>query len=113
KPMWLVVSATSTPAAPNTFTGNLFTGTGPPFNAFDPTKVHAVQAGTATFTFTDATHASFNYTVNGIPQTKPITLEQFASPIPTCIFSAQPNFAAATNFQGIWWNSPANSEPGW
>jgi hypothetical protein len=112
--MWLVVSATSTPANPNTFTGNLFTGIGPPFNAFDPTKVVPAPKGTATFTFSDATHASFTYTVTGTPaQTKPITLEQFASPVPSCSFGAQPNFAQATNFQDIWWNAPANSEPGW
>ena len=45
KPLWLVVSADSTPGAPNVFSGNLFSGTGPPFSAFDPTKVVPTPMG--------------------------------------------------------------------
>jgi hypothetical protein len=113
KPIWLVASANSTLGAPNTFTGTLYTGTGPPFNAFDPAKVVAIPAGTVTLTFTGIDTATFAYTVNGISQSKQITREVFAAPVPTCAFSAQPNHALATNYQDLWWNAPANSEPGW
>jgi hypothetical protein len=113
KPLWLVVSATATPAAPNVFSGNLFTGTGPPFNAFDPAQVVAKPAGATTITFTDLDHATLAYSVDGFVQTKTITREVFGSPVPTCVFVAQPNFALATNFQGLWWNAPPGSEPGW
>ncbi len=113
KPTWFVVSATSTPAAPNTFSGNLFTGTGPPFSAFDPSKVMAVQVGTVTFTFTDINTATFAYTVNGIAQQKVITRELFGASLPACAWGVQPNLALATNFQDLWWNAPASSEPGW
>jgi hypothetical protein len=111
-PLWLVVSATSTPAQPNTFTGDLFGGNGPPFNAFDPSKVAPVQVGSVTFTFTSATTASFAYTVNGVSQVKQITLQQFGTSVPVCNWNIQP-LIAATNYQDIWWNAPANSEPGW
>ncbi len=113
KPLWLVGSATATPAAPNVFSGNLFTGTGPPFNAFDPGKVVATPVGATTITFTDLDHATLAYSVDGFVQTKTITREVFGSPVPTCVFAAQPNFALATNFEGLWWNAPPGSEPGW
>jgi hypothetical protein len=37
----------------------------------------------------------------------------FASPVPTCTFSAQANLTAAANYQDIWWAAPAGSESGW
>jgi len=113
KPVWYVVSATSTPANPNVFSGNLVTGTGPPFTAFDPARVAAAEVGSVTFTFIDANTATFAYNVNGIAQTKTITREVFASPVPACTFGALANLALATNFQDIWWKAPANSESGW
>jgi hypothetical protein len=112
-PTWLVVSATSTPEDSNTFTGTLVSGTGPPFNAFDPAQVMSVVKGTATFAFTDANTATFSYTVDGISQAKTITREIFAATVPSCTFGGQPDFAAATNYQDLWWNAPPNSEPGW
>jgi hypothetical protein len=111
-PMWLVVSATSTAAQPNVFTGKLFGGNGPPFNAFDSSKVSPVEVGTVTFTFTSANTASFAYTVNGVSQVKSIALQQFGTAVPVCNWNIQP-LVAATNYQDIWWNAPANSEPGW
>ena len=113
RPTWLVVSTTSTAGSPNTFTGDLFTGTGPPFNAFDPAEVVPVQVGTATFTFTGANTGTFAYTVGDVAQEKAITRQVVGSPVPTCTFGAQPNLALATNFQDIWWKAPADSERGW
>jgi serine protease len=113
KPLWMVVSATASVGAPNTFTGNLYTGTGPPFSAFDPALVMPNLVGVATFQFVDANNAVFAYFVNGATQTKQITRQVFASPVPTCTFASQPNQALATNYQDIWWNAPAGSQPGW
>jgi len=110
KPLWLVVSATR--VAPNVYSGNLFTGTGPSFKAFDPTRVVPVQVGSATFTFYGADSATFAYAVNGITQSKPLVREIFG-PVPTCSWGGQSNLALATNFQGVWWNAPAGSETGW
>lgn len=68
--------------------------------------------GTGTLTFSDANNGRFVYTVNGTTQSKSITRQVFG-PLPTCIFSAQNNLAAATNYQGLWYKSPAESESGW
>ncbi len=51
---------------------------------FDPTKVVATAVGTATFTFTDGNTGTFDYTVNGVTQTKAITREVFVTPGTVC-----------------------------
>jgi hypothetical protein len=103
------------------YSGALFTTTGPPFNAvpFDSADVVETTVGTATFTFTDDDHATFDYTVDvtapaksTITQSKTITRQQFGT-LPTCIWGAQPNLELATNYQDLWWKFPASSESGW
>jgi hypothetical protein len=113
KPLWLVVGADKT--APDVYAGKLFTGTGPAFTAdrFDPAKVAATEIGTATLSFIDNNNASFAYTVDGVSQTKNITRQQFGVSMPSCAWGAEPNHERATNYQDMWWNSPAGSEPGW
>jgi hypothetical protein len=114
KPTWYVVAATSTPANPNSFTGNLFTGTGPPFTAFDPNQVMPAQVGTVTFTFSDANTATFAYNVSGIGQAKTIVRELLgAAAFPTCVWPTPVDLATATNFQDVWWKAPSGSESGW
>jgi hypothetical protein len=112
-PTWL--AAVATKQAENAFAGSIFTATGPPFTAgsYKSAAVHETVVGAATFTFADADNGTFAYTVNGIAQAKPITRQEFATPVPTCTFGAQPDLAPVTNFQGLWWNSPAHSESGW
>lgn len=111
--MWLVLAngAQST-GNQNSYSGDLFRTTGPAFSStpFDPTKVVATNVGSATFTFTDKDTGTFAYTVNGVSQSKPIMREVFGSPVPTCVESGSP---ATTNYQDLWWHSPANSESGW
>jgi hypothetical protein len=119
KPLWMASSAQLT--APGVFKGDLFTTTGPAFNAvpFDPAKVSVNTVGSATFTFTGDREGTFAYTVNtGAPanlvvtQTKSIIREEFSVP-PTCVWGVQPNLALATNYQDLWWKAPASSESGW
>jgi hypothetical protein len=112
KGWWLVMTAPKT--APNAYSGALYQTTGPPFNAvpFNPMLVTPTQVGTGTLSFSDANNGTFAYTVNGIAQTKNITREVFG-PLPTCTFGAQPNLGLATNYQDLWWASPAGSESGW
>jgi hypothetical protein len=82
-PLWLVVTAPKT--ATGTYTGTLYRTTGPAFNAipFAP-KFVATEVGSATFTFADGNHATFEYTVQlaGMPspvtQIKQITRQLFA-----------------------------------
>ena len=107
--MWLYMdNATMSPTVPNTYSGALLRATGSSLTAYDPSKFHAVQVGNATFTFTDAGHGTFQYTVNGITQSKAIKRYVFGT-LPTCDQSG----AAATNFTDLWWRSPAASEVGW
>ncbi|MGH8713610.1 MAG: hypothetical protein ACREYB_06360 [Casimicrobiaceae bacterium] len=119
KGTWLVMTASKT--APNTYTGTLFQGTGPAFDAvpFPPLgspggATVSGLTGTGTVTFTDPNNGSFAYTVNGITQTKAIT-RQLLGPgaAPVCTFGAQANLALATNYTDLWWASPPGSEAGW
>jgi len=113
KPLWMVVAAVR--SAPGVYSGTLYTGTGPPYDAvpFDPAGVAPIEVGTATFTFTGSNNATFAYTVNGIAQTKNITRELFAAPVPTCAWGGMIEPALAANFQDLWWAAPAESESGW
>ena len=81
--------------------------------SFRPEQSDARGVGTATFTFTDNDQRTFAYTVDGISQTKPITRQLFASPVPTCIWGGRAELALATNYQDMWWAAPAGSESGW
>ena len=116
KGVWLVMTAAK--IAEGVYTGTLFQLTGPPFDALpfpplnSPGGALQVTVGTGTLTFTDTNRTSFAYTVNGIAQAKTLTRQVFG-PLPTCVYSAQPNFAAATNYQDLWWAAPAGSESGW
>ena len=112
-PLWMVVAATRT--APNVYAGTLFRATGPAFNAmpFDPTQVAGTPVGPATFTFTDNDNATFVYAIGDVPQTKNITRQVFALPIPTCTWGAQPDLSLASRYQDLWWAAPAGSERGW
>jgi hypothetical protein len=115
QPLWLVATLTSTPAAPNVFSGNFVAFSGSRFDAFDQTKVLSSQQGTGTVTFSDLDHARFDYTVAGQPQqTKQIKREPLnASPMASCNWGAQSNLALATNYQDLWYAFPADSEKGW
>lgn len=113
KAWWLSMTADKT--ANGVYSGTLVQTGGPAFNAvpFDPTMVTRTVVGTGTLTFSDSNNGTFAYTVNGVSQTKAITRQLFASPVPTCTFGMQANLALATNYQDLWWNAPGGSESGW
>jgi serine protease len=116
KGLWMVMTATKT--GDNVYAGTLYRLTGPAFDAmpFPPlgTPGGAVQTvvGTGTLTFTDTNTVSFAYAVSGVVQTKSLTRQIFG-PVPICVYGPQPNFAAATNYQDLWWATPGGSESGW
>ena len=111
KGLWLVMTAGQT--APNTYSGTLYTTTGPGFNAaqFNPNQVVPSQVGTGTLTFRDANDATFAYTVEGVSQVKNIEREVFGK-LPICATATGP-LTAATNYTDLWWASPPGSESGW
>ncbi len=87
KGMWLVMS-NGNKTGNAAYTGDLQRTTGP--NAFDnatpfdPSKVTRTTVGSATFTFTDSDNGTFQYTVSGVTQSKPITRLKVASPTTLC-----------------------------
>jgi len=109
---WLVMTANKTGA--NTYSGTLYTTRGPAFNAvpWSAAAVSATAAGTGTLVFSDANNGTFSYTVGAVTQAKAITRQVFG-PLPTCVWNSQPDLSAATNYQDLWWASPAASESGW
>ena len=112
KGLWMAMAAL--PTASGTYTGTLFQATGPPFSAvpFNPLLVVGTAVGTGTLTFTDLDTGTFDYTVSGVTQSKPITREVFGQ-LPTCTFGILSDLTQAYNYQDLWWASPAGLENGW
>jgi hypothetical protein len=111
KGLWLVMTAPK--SGPATYSGTVYTTSGPPFSAvpFSPGGVAPTEVGNATLSFTDANSGTFTYTIYGMTQTKTITREVFG-PLPTCA-TATTSLEAATNYQDLWWAAPAGVESGW
>src|SRR3984893_2495385 len=118
KGWWLSMTANKTGTNPDIYTGQLLETRGPAFSAVpfppvgSPGGATGAGVGTATLSFSDVNRATFNYIVNGTQQIKSLTRQVFGR-LPTCAYGAQPDFAAATNDQDLWWASPAGSESGW
>jgi serine protease len=111
---WLSMTATKTSSNPETYAGQLFSASGPPFNSvpFDPTKVQMMTAGTATLTFIDLNNATFSFSLfGGISGSKPITRTLFGT-LPNCSYGPASDFVHATNYQDVWW-VPNGAEAGW
>src|SRR6185436_19047761 len=87
--------------------------TGAPFSAYDAARFRATSVGVATLAFSDANTGAFTYTINGFTERKPITRFIFAQPVPTCSITQAGPGGNTTNYQDMWWRSPAGSEPGW
>ena len=112
KPWWLTMTALQ--GLGETFAGDIFQQTGPPFNSvpFNPSGVRGTRVGSGTLTFTDAANATFDYTVNGVHQTKGLTPQVFGD-LPTCTFDLVNDPSVAFNYQDLWWAAPAGNESGW
>ena len=90
--LWLVMSA-GLPQSDGSYLGDLYRASGPAFNAqpFTPiTGANLAQVGTMRFTFTDGITGTLAYTVNGVPVSKSITRQVFASRVPACLSAVQP-----------------------
>ena len=111
KGWWLTMTAPETLLG--TYSGTLYTTTGPAFNSvpFNPAQVKVTQVGTGTLSFGDENDATFAYTVNGNSQTKNITRQVFG-PLPVCSTAAAA-LSTATNYTDLWWAAPAGVESGW
>ena len=116
KAWWLSMLANRSSPAGNSYGGSILATAGPAFNAvpFPPVTAPPTQVGMGTITFADGNNANFAYSVNGVSQSKAITrFDLGTGPQPTCTYSATtPNFAAATNYQDLWWVANG-AESGW
>jgi hypothetical protein len=86
KGLWLVMAA-GTKQADGSYAGDLFTTTGPAFNAQPFTPLGAAnitKVGTMQLRFADGVTGTLAYSVNGASVTKPITRQVFSSPLPSC-----------------------------
>ena len=84
KPQWAVAALDKT--GPRTYSGTLYTGLGPAFNAvpFDPAKVKPEVLGTTSLVFADGNNATFAYDIGPISQHKALTRQVFRAPGTVC-----------------------------
>ncbi len=77
-PLFITLPGVQPTSSPDTFTGTLYTTTGPAYNAgsFDPSQVRVTPAGTATLKLSGGT-ATFTATAGGVTQTKTLTRQPF------------------------------------
>ncbi len=82
---WLVLSRGER-QADGSFAGDLYTTTGPRFDAspFNPAQVVPTKVGTMSLRFANGTSGTLTYSYNGTTVTKAITREEFSSPLPAC-----------------------------
>ena len=76
-PTWFVSAMRGTSGT--SFAGDLYTGTGAPYDASSFSMDPALLVGTATITLSDAQHANLQYTVKGIPISKPLETFTFSA----------------------------------
>ncbi len=83
--LWLVGSNVAK-TGNATYSGTLYRTFGPPFtmSPWDPARVSRVPAGAITLAFSDSSHATMSYTVDGVSQSKAITRQVFATPATIC-----------------------------
>ena len=98
KPLWLVMP--DCPIAGNACTSDLYSVTGGRSLTTSWSGANPVRTvvGTATLSFTDNNNGSLRFTLNGVPGTKAITRQVFATTAP------------AADFSDLWWNE---NESGW
>ncbi len=117
-PVWYTYSAggrpvwhTSTPVrqTDGSYQGDVFRFDGIPFNLINgPAYQPAVNVGTGRYELREDGSLRFDYTIDGINQSK--TLQRIAPGTPPlCRFTTAPR-TDATNHTDIWWNQ---AEPGW
>ncbi len=82
--MWIVMSA-GRKVSSGVYTGELFRTTGTSFSQpWNPNNLTVPPVGTGTFTFSGNDNGRFDYTVNGITQSKAIIRQVYSSPATVC-----------------------------
>jgi len=111
QPMWLAMS-NGWRNGDNSYTGDLYRMSGPPLGtAFDAAKVKATKVGAATVSFVDAQNGNFTAQVNGVQFFRKISRFNYTPQGSKCTTGGVAG--PSTNYQDLWWRSPAGSESGW
>lgn len=108
KPTWYVAALQgSKPGGVLTFTGDLYTATGPWFGTvpYDPSTTGSAKVGTMKWTKTAGNPGTLTYSVNGVDVTKSLTRQ----PIGTDDYSGTYN--GALHFATASCNNPADNGP--
>jgi hypothetical protein len=99
-PQWVVMPG-GTWTSPTSFTGDLYSTSGPPSNQpFNTSLVKNTKVGTATIAFSAVDRAVLSYSVNGVAGTKAIQRQEFGVADDT----------AVSSYGDLWWTS---AESGW
>jgi hypothetical protein len=110
-PTWMVMDD-ARKVGKEIYFGTVYQTRGSPFDRYDPSRFGATPVGFATLAFSDSANGTFTYTIGNVTERKPITRFLFDNPQPTCSLEPDPG-GNTTNYQDLWWRSPAGSEPGW
>ena len=100
RPTWYVLPAGTWSGS--SYTGSVYSPRGTPFYAYDASRLAVgTPIGSATLSFTDADHATLDYTINGVTGRKSLSRTPFAPP----------GVAPLANRTDMWWGgAPQN---GW
>jgi hypothetical protein len=102
RPQWVVMPGGSWNAGFTAFTGALYIPSGSWLGAYDPSRFSAGAAvGNATITFTSASTATLDYTINGVTGRKTISRQPFGTSDPTPV----------ATYGDLWWGG--TSQNGW
>jgi hypothetical protein len=102
RPTWYVVSNGTWNAAKTIYTGDIHSPSGTPYYSYDAARLAMGNpVGTAKLTFADRSHATFDYTINGVSGRKSITRFLFGP-------AATPPMFGRTD---MWWGG--RSQNGW
>ena len=116
KPQWFIAAAATRPATTST-PARCRRVTGPPFDTEPFTRRRIVETTVGTTTRhlrrrRRSAHASpTRSTASRRPRRS--CRQEFAAPVPTCVWGAQPDLARATNYQDLWWARRRARESGW
>ena len=107
---WLAMLANKTGG--EAYAGDILEVRGSPYDVspYDPAKKVVATVGSGTLSFANASNGTFAFSANGVTRSIPITRFSLVGAMPTCTFGT-PAFAAATNYQDLWWGGGA--EDGW
>ncbi len=100
---WYVMPAGQWNGTTTGYTGALYRPSGSPFFAYDVARFSPGAAiGTATLTFTDANHATLDYSIDGASGRKLITRQPFGDPFDTAVYPARGDMWWGGTLQNGW-----------